>query len=663
MKYILLIFSVFVLFPLCVYADALQISVGQIQASGQTADDEFVEILNNSAYAVPIGTWSIQYKSASGTKYYKKNFTSNATIPAGGHYIVAGSGYIGAYDMKQSTFSLASGGGTVYVVGNQTTITDDADPDIIAQKTYSAEETPPTNSNQNTNSDVNLNTNANGNINTNTNTGSDTNSNLNSNANIPTNENTNTDPIVNNNTNDNVNTDPVQTSDNAKPVSVLPILINEFMPNPADTPEWVELYDAADYAVDLTGWHLADGTGRNIATLSGLIFPRGFIQIDLPVARLNNDGDLVIIRDAENRETDSVAYGDWDSGENNPPAPDENYSLARRVDGLDTNSDIDDFAVTTTPTPALPNIITLPDSQSQIENGTTTNAATATKVATKIDTKWLTDLFKTQNDELSNLLKADNVIIINNLYIGADAATGAKTIATATSSSTTKKTTIKTITAAKITAVKSANSVSGAVIFPPNVIAKDVFVVRQADRSVEVRLAPNSKLSPEVGDTVTAVGSWSVSKNLPMPKLLVKADSAMTLAAGTTPEKKKIEIADTENNLNQVVAVEGPITEKATGKLRIADADASILIKTNFEANKGDRLAAKGLLIKQGSDNILIPASTNDLSIIKPPNENRPPTLANKAAPIAIAVGPPLLLLGAVIVGKKFKKKGGDANA
>jgi Lamin Tail Domain len=655
MKYILLIFSVFVLFPLCVYADALQISVGQIQASGQTADDEFVEILNNSAYAVPIGTWSIQYKSASGTKYYKKNFTSGATIPAGGHYIVAGSGYTGAYDMKQSTFSLASGGGTVYVVANQTTITDDTDPDIIAQKTYSAEEAPPANSNTN----INTNTNVPPNDNSNTNTNSDTNSNLNSNTNDPINENTNT--------NDDIVVVPSPATNNQQPTTNLPILINEVMPNPADTPEWVEIFDASDDAVDLTGWHLADGTGRNIATLSGLIFPRGFMKIDLPVARLNNDGDLVIVRDAENRETDSVAYGDWDSGSDNPPAPDENYSLARRTDGLDTNSDIDDFAVTTTPTPGAPNTITDPPASS----GATLVASnkSLTKNNTNIDTKWLTDLFKTQNDELANLLKADNVIIINNLYIGDDAAattkkTATKTIATATSSMMNKVATPRIAAAIKTTsATKNINKVNGTIVFPPNVIAKDVFVVREADRSVEVRLAPNSKLSPAVGDTVTAAGSWSASKNLPMPKLLVKADSAMTLTAGTTPKEKKIAIADAENNLNEVVAVEGPITEKATGKLRIADADASILIKTNFEANKDDRLAAKGLLVKQGSDNVLIPASTNDLSIIKPPEENRPSTFASKATPIAIAVGPPLLLLGAVVVGKKFKKKGGDANA
>jgi hypothetical protein len=69
------------------------------------------------------------------------------------------------------------------------------------------------------------------------------------------------------------------------------------------------------------------------------------------------------------------------------------------------------------------------------------------------------------------------------------------------------------------------------------------------------------------------------------------------------------------------------------------------------------------LLIKQGNDNLLIPASNADLSIIKPPEENKPPTLAHRAAPFAIAIGPPLLLLGAVIVGKKFKKKGGDVNA
>ncbi len=627
------IFLVVVLFLFYAQAEIPPISIGQIQASGVTADDEFIEILNTGGTDIAIGEWSIQYKSASGTKYYKKNFASGAIIPANGHYIIAGSGYAGAYDLKQSTISLAAGGGTVYVVANQITIENDTDSDIVAQKTYSATDAPPANTNQNTN----------------------TNSNTNVNAGETENTNTTSPPVAK----------------NTVPVSVLPIKINEVMPNPSDTAEWVELYDADDYAVDLAGWHLADGTGKNIATLSGLIFPRGFMRVELSVARLNNIGDLVILRDDKNREADSVAYGDWESNENNPPAPDENYSLARRADGLDTNSDFNDFAVTQTPTPALANIIAPMDGQSQMANSKV--AATATKPTTKIDTKWLVDLFKTQSDEISKLLKADNVIIINNLYIGADAT--AKTI-TATTSSTTKSATIKTSQTAtaktvatsspstpKTTTTKSATSVSGTVIFPPNVIAKDVFVVKETNRSVEVRLALNSKLSPAVGDVVTAYGSWSTAKSLPMPKLLVKTDSAMTIKSGTAPAIKKIEIKDAENNLNLVVAVTGVIAEKTASKLRIADSDNSILIKTIFEAAKGERLSAKGLLVKQGSDNVLIPATTSDLAIIKSPEESKTPTLARRASLVAIAVGPPLLLLGAVIIGKRFKKKGGDANA
>jgi|GEM_PF-2305961 hypothetical protein len=680
MKYIYIVLIILLL-PFGALAAEPQITIGQIQASGATADDEFVEILNGGDAAAAIGAWSIQYKSAAGTKYYKKNFTSGATIPSQGHYIVAGKDYAGAYDMKQSTFSLASAGGTVYVVGNQTTIQNDSDPEIVAQKTYGPEEQAPTNANANTNANAgaNSNPNANDNINvnhsgnSNFNMNTDSNTNADPNANSPddptaTNENINADQPPSENTN--TNADPADTSTEtndqtatsstapSNTASPPPILINEFMPDPVDTPEWVELYDAADEAVDLTGWHLADGTGKNIAALSGLIFPRSFMKTELPVARLNNDGDLVIVRDPENRETDSVAYGDWESGAEDPPAPGEDQSLARRADGLDTNSDLDDFAVTTTPTPGAPNIITDPPSTDSTAAKSISATAIKTKSGGTVDTKWLADLLQTQSDQISKLLKADNIIIINNLYIGTDAPTAntaaktAKTIKTATSATAAKKT-----TTAKIT-----NGASGTIIFPPNVIAKDVFVVREAERSVEVRLALNSKLTPKVGDTVSASGTWSAAKSLPMPKLLVKTDAAMALTAGTPPEEAEIKLADAEKYLNQVVKTEGTIAEKATGKLRISEGDVSILIKTVLEANKGDRLSARGLLVKQGSDDLLIPASTADLSVIKP-EETKDQTPLSKAAPYALAAGPPLVLLGAAIIGRKFKKKGGEANA
>jgi hypothetical protein len=669
MKYIY-IALIILLLPFGALAAEPQITIGQIQASGATADDEFVEILNGGDAAAAIGTWSIQYKSAAGTKYYKKNFTNGATIPAHEHYIVAGKDYASAYDMKQSTFSLASAGGTVYVVGNQTTIANDSDPKIVTQKTYGPEEQTSTNANTNNDANVNTNINDNGDANVNANTDTDSNSNANDNINPDTGTNGNTNANQPPSDNSNTNADPADTSTEtndqtatssaatANTSSPPPILINEFMPNPVDTPEWVELYDAADEAVDLTGWNLADGTGKKIAMLSGLIFPRGFMKIDLPVARLNNDGDLVIVRDPENRETDFVAYGDWDSGADNPPAPGEDQSLARRADGLDTNTDLDDFAVTTTPTPGAPNIITDPPSTDSAAAKSISATAIKTKSGGTVDTKWLADLLQTQSDQISKLLKANNIIIINNLYIGADAATAntavktAKMIKTATSATAAKKT----------ATAKTTNSASGIIIFPPNVIAKDVFVVREAERSVEVRLAQNSKLTPKVGDTVSASGTWSAAKSLPMPKLLVKTDANMTLLPGTKPDETEIKLADAEKYLNQVVKTEGTIAEKATSKLRIAEGDVSILIKTVLEANKGDRLSARGLLVKQGSDNLLIPASNADLSVIKP-EETKDQTPLSKAAPYALAAGPPLILLGAAIIGRKFKKKGGEANA
>jgi len=139
MKYIFMTIAIIILFAYTASADALRPVVGQIQASGATADDEFIALQNPTGQNVDLGAWSIQYKSASGSTYYKKNFVKGATIATGGTYVVCGKDYAGACDMKHSSFSLSSSGGTVFLVSNQTLLTSSDAPAIIDQETYAAD--------------------------------------------------------------------------------------------------------------------------------------------------------------------------------------------------------------------------------------------------------------------------------------------------------------------------------------------------------------------------------------------------------------------------------------------------------------------------------------------------------------------------------------------
>ncbi len=97
--------------------------------------------------------------------------------------------------------------------------------------------------------------------------------------------------------------------------------INEFMPDPeSGADELVEIYNTLETAVDLTGWVVEEGGGKQ-TDLSGEIVAGGYVVVERKY--LNNSGDILFLRDAEGTMIDQVTYGNWDDGiiEDNIPAP------------------------------------------------------------------------------------------------------------------------------------------------------------------------------------------------------------------------------------------------------------------------------------------------------------------------------------------------------
>jgi PKD repeat protein len=130
------------------------------------------------------------------------------------------------------------------------------------------------------------------------------------------------------------------------------IVINEFVSDPVDgEEEWIELYNNTEREVDLTGWKIEDGSGA-ITNLSGKIGPKDFFVVEKIKGYLNNSGDIIILKDPSGKIIDQVAYGDWDDGnkDDNAPGTRDPYSVARIIDGYDTDRDNLDFKISTTPT-------------------------------------------------------------------------------------------------------------------------------------------------------------------------------------------------------------------------------------------------------------------------------------------------------------------------
>lgn len=130
------------------------------------------------------------------------------------------------------------------------------------------------------------------------------------------------------------------------------LTLNEIVPDPEDGNEWIELFNSSGLSVDIDGAMICDSrnTTSTCKKIIGAVGPYGWLQVDLQSKSfLNNSGDSVILKDVRGVVIDRIDYDDELS-------PDEGQSLARIVDGLDTNNEID-WVVTSKISPGAANII------------------------------------------------------------------------------------------------------------------------------------------------------------------------------------------------------------------------------------------------------------------------------------------------------------------
>ncbi|MCR4329744.1 MAG: lamin tail domain-containing protein [Candidatus Roizmanbacteria bacterium] len=108
-------------------------------------------------------------------------------------------------------------------------------------------------------------------------------------------------------------------------IQIQNIYLNEFMPNPSDGPEWVELYNGNDTDVSLTNWYIddAENAGSSPYLFSVSIGKKSFATVQLKSAMLNNTGDTVRLLDPLKQEVDTINY----------TASEEDKSISKQVSG------------------------------------------------------------------------------------------------------------------------------------------------------------------------------------------------------------------------------------------------------------------------------------------------------------------------------------------
>ncbi len=114
-------------------AAAQQVVISQVYGGGNgtsaTYKQDYVELRNRTGAPIDLSGWSIQYASATGSTWLKRDIVSG-TIPANGYFLVQMStgGTVGA-DLPTpdviapTTINMAAAQGKVALVNNQTTIT------------------------------------------------------------------------------------------------------------------------------------------------------------------------------------------------------------------------------------------------------------------------------------------------------------------------------------------------------------------------------------------------------------------------------------------------------------------------------------------------------------------------------------------------------------
>ncbi|MBS3092294.1 hypothetical protein J4466_02635 [Candidatus Pacearchaeota archaeon] len=133
-------------------------------------------------------------------------------------------------------------------------------------------------------------------------------------------------------------------------INVMPkSVINELFVNSGTEADWVEIYNPSNTNLNLGICKLENSNNGNLA-LDGNLPSNSFIVFEW-VNGLRDAGDTIKLI-CNNENVDIITYGD---GEENAPLPPQNKSVGRKTDGLDTNTDSNDFRIFDNPTLELPN--------------------------------------------------------------------------------------------------------------------------------------------------------------------------------------------------------------------------------------------------------------------------------------------------------------------
>ena len=363
-KLCILILFLFLHYPKLIQASsANHVVISEVQIENSTATDEFVELYNPTGADINLTGWRLSKKTFTGNQTNLLTSFPTSTIKAGGYFLIGHNDYKGAttadafYSLssaslaKDNTVLLYSDSGKTLVdkLGFGTTQDKENNAAPNPGKKESLKRKPNTDTDNNL-VDFFLQTSPNP---------SNTNSSKQSQPQTQAQDSPSTTPTSTNQTAPESSTPPIITAVEPKPGDVM---INEFLPNAViNQKEWIELYNTTNDRISLSEYFFEESSGKKIALYDFLEADGSnkFLVIDIDSGYLNNDGDIIILKNKTGIVIDKVAYGDFNDGNvgDNAETPPKDLSVARIKDGINTSNNARDFKLTFTKTKGLANII------------------------------------------------------------------------------------------------------------------------------------------------------------------------------------------------------------------------------------------------------------------------------------------------------------------
>ncbi len=395
------------------------------------------------------------------------------------------------------------------------------------------------------------------------------------------------------------------------------VRLSEAYPIPnAGEREWIELVNPSSTGEVLNGWTIEDGKGT-ATTLTGTILPWGRFIISAPKGQLNNDGDLIVLKDAQDRIIDGVAYGAWDTALYPRVGAVAKGEAVMRLELQDT------FDVTTLPTENAANVL-------------------AKKAAEKSVSAAISPQQKTIPEPLPAVLNgtkepspAKHTSALSRLV--------AEDTSTTRQAAPFLKTSAKSVAKKAVTSRYKGSTYAAVVAVPPGVYSKTRLYVLTAGTLREMRLSKSGGAPLTTGQRISFVAQTKVENGgeflLTNPNSIRRLDrSASTTYAAIT---KWPDAAGAYAFAAEVMTVRNTGVE-----VRLGGFEGDILLPTAIASIKsGDRLAIEGFVSPGVRPNVVVAGMASVRLLASSPTE-----LSSQGQPIKRVAWPIAALLTLVAV-------------